>query len=125
MLASAEEKRIWMVDIARFYAMALVFYGHFIERVMILENAAAAVQYKFIYSFHMVLFVILAGYVARERDVEAQFRAYLKTRVFSRLPPSGSSRRASWWWIRCPAHSSAFFRSASSLRSSACFCASR
>ncbi len=87
MLASAEEKRIWMVDIARFYAMALVFYGHFIERVMILENAAAAVQYKFIYSFHMVLFVILAGYVARERDVEVPFGAYLKTRALSRLLP--------------------------------------
>ncbi len=28
--------RIWVIDVARFYAMALVFYGHFIERFMVL-----------------------------------------------------------------------------------------
>ncbi len=49
--------RILTLDIARFYAMALVFYGHFIERVMYLHNATAALQYKFIYSFHMVAFL--------------------------------------------------------------------
>jgi acyltransferase len=62
--------RIWVIDIARFYAIALVYYGHFIEELMLLKNPAAASQYKFIYSFHMVLFIVLAGYVAREREVE-------------------------------------------------------
>jgi acyltransferase len=87
MRAIAEEKRIWLIDIARFYAIALVFYGHFIERVMILKNPAAAVQYKFIYSFHMMLFFVLAGYVARESDVEFGFGKYLKYRFLSRLLP--------------------------------------
>ena len=87
MRAIAEEKRIWLIDIARFYAMALVFYGHFIERIMILKNPAAAVQYKFIYSFHMMLFFVLAGYVARESDVEFGFGKYLKYRFLSRLLP--------------------------------------
>lgn len=55
--------RIPSVDIARFYAMALVFYGHFVERFMLLKNPAGLAQYKFIYSFHMVAFFVLAGYV--------------------------------------------------------------
>src|SRR4030065_1791691 len=87
MQAISEEKRIWLIDIARFYAIALVFFGHFIERIMILQNPAAAVQYKFIYSFHMILFFVLAGFVTRESDVEFGFGNYLKYRFFSRLLP--------------------------------------
>ena len=83
----AETKRILFIDIARFYAMALVFYGHFIERIMILKNPAAAAQYKFIYSFHMMLFFVLAGYVARESGIEFGFGKYLKHRFISRLLP--------------------------------------
>jgi hypothetical protein len=30
--------KILMIDVARFYAMALVFYGHFIERIMLLKK---------------------------------------------------------------------------------------
>jgi len=79
--------RILAIDVARFYAMALVYYGHFIERIMLLKNPAAAAQYKFIYSFHMLLFFVLAGYVARESDIEFGFGKYLKQRFVSRLLP--------------------------------------
>ena len=44
MVPRAEEKRIRLIDIARFYAIALVYYGHFIERIMLLNNPAAAVS---------------------------------------------------------------------------------
>ncbi|MBE3144103.1 MAG: acyltransferase family protein, partial [Planctomycetes bacterium] len=87
MQALAKEKRILLIDIARFYAIALVFYGHFIERFAMLQNPAGAIQYKFVYSFHMVLFFILAGYVARESDLEFGFGKYLKHHFFSRLLP--------------------------------------
>ena len=79
--------RIWIIDVARFYAMALVFYGHFIERFMLLKNPAGAIQYKFIYSFHMVVFFVLAGYVVKESDIEFPFGRYLKHRIISRLLP--------------------------------------
>lgn len=79
--------RILVIDVARFYAMALVYYGHFIERIMLLKNPAAASQYKFIYSFHMLLFFVLAGYVAKESDIEFGFGKYLKHRFISRLLP--------------------------------------
>jgi len=79
--------RIWVIDVARFYAIALVFYGHFIERFMLLKNPAAFFQYKFIYSFHMMLFFVLAGYVVRESDIEFGFGKYLKHRFISRLLP--------------------------------------
>ena len=54
---ASDKGRIWVIDVARFYAMALVFYGHFIERFMLLKNPAGFAQYKFIYSFHMVVFL--------------------------------------------------------------------
>jgi acyltransferase len=79
--------RIWVIDVARFYAMALVFYGHFIERFMLLKNPAGFAQYKFIYSFHMVVFFVLAGYVVKESDTEFRFGKYLKHRFVSRLLP--------------------------------------
>jgi acyltransferase len=82
-----QKQRIGLIDIARLYAMTLVFYGHFIERIMLLKNPAAAAQYKFIYSFHMVLFFVLAGYVAGERDREFNFGKYLNYRFISRLLP--------------------------------------
>jgi len=79
--------RIWVIDVARFYAMALVFYGHFIERFMLLKIPAGFAQYKFIYSFHMVVFFVLAGYVVKESDTEFRFGKYLKHRFVSRLLP--------------------------------------
>ena len=79
--------RIAAVDIARFYAIAFVFYGHFIEELMLLKNPAAASQYKFIYAFHMVLFIVLAGYVAKESEVEWRWGQFFKHRFFTRLLP--------------------------------------
>ena len=83
----APQPRVEFIDLARLYAMALVFYGHFIEEFMLLKNPAAAGQYKFIYSFHMVLFVVLAGYVAKEQVVERRFGDFLKHLFSSRLLP--------------------------------------
>jgi acyltransferase len=87
MNTSTGGSRIEFVDVARLYGMALVFYGHFIEELMLLKTPAAASHYKFIYSFHMVLFVVLAGYVAKERVAENRFGVFVKNRFFSRLLP--------------------------------------
>jgi acyltransferase len=87
MEAGLKPQRILVIDIARFYAIALVFYGHFIEELMLLKNPAAAGLYKFIYSFHMVLFIVLAGYVAKENDAPWGVGRFIKQRFFSRLLP--------------------------------------
>ena len=79
--------RILVLDIARFYAIALVYYGHFIEELMLLKNAAAASQYKFIYSFHMVLFIVIAGYVAKESRIQWRPGKFLKHQFLTRLLP--------------------------------------
>ena len=73
----SKTNRIFAIDIARCYAIALVFYGHFIEELMLLKNPAAASQYKFIYSFHMVLFIVIAGYVVKEPDIERRVSKFL------------------------------------------------
>jgi len=80
-------QRILLLDIARFYAIALVFYGHFIEELMLLENAAGAAQYKFIYSFHMVLFIIIAGYVSKGSEIDWSCAKFIKHRLSTRLLP--------------------------------------
>ena len=67
--------------------MVLVFYGHFIEELMLLKNPTAAAHYKFIYSFHMVLFVVLAGYVAKDNEVAWPVGKFIKHLFFSRLLP--------------------------------------
>lgn len=87
MFSKFESNRILSIDIARFYAISLVFYGHFIEELMLLKNPVAASQYKFIYSFHMMLFIILAGYVAKESDIELGIGKFLTHRFFSRFFP--------------------------------------
>jgi acyltransferase len=87
MKPETKKKRIWVIDAARFYGIALVFYGHFIERIMYLKNPAAAAHYKFIYSFHMLLFFVLAGYITKERALLQRFGKYLKQRLASRLIP--------------------------------------
>jgi acyltransferase len=76
-----------MIDVARFYGIALVYYGHFIEQFMLLRVAPGHTQYKFIYSFHMLLFFILAGYVSKQRDLTIPLTRFLKYRCLSRLLP--------------------------------------
>jgi acyltransferase len=81
------KERIQYIDVARLYAMAMVFYGHFIERVMMLNDPTAAALYKFIYSFHLLLFFILSGFISRDSDLEFGVGKFLKHRFFSRLLP--------------------------------------
>ncbi len=80
-------KRIGTIDAARFYGIALVFYGHFIEELMLLKNPLAASQYKFIYSFHMVLFIVLAGYVAKDLSEKMNLAGFISNRFHRRLLP--------------------------------------
>lgn len=80
-------KRIPMLDVARFFGMVLVYYGHIIERFMNLENATAAAQYKFIYSFHMPFFFLLAGFTMAPDKLILPVGKFLKKIAASRLIP--------------------------------------
>ena len=79
--------RVGFIDVARFYGIILVYYGHFIESAMNQHVTAAAMQYKFIYSFHMPLFFILAGYVAKDTTLGSGVIAYVRRRIQTRLVP--------------------------------------
>jgi len=86
-MLTTQSKRIPMLDVARFFGMVLVYYGHIIERIMYLKNPVATAQYKFIYSFHMPFFFLLAGFtLAPEKALLAPGR-YLKKLAASRLVP--------------------------------------
>ena len=79
--------RIGSIDTARFLAIALVFYGHLVEQIMYLDNAAAAAQYKWVYSFHMPLFYVLSGIVHNERRLTQGLATTLKRIGRGRLVP--------------------------------------
>lgn len=81
------DRRITALDIARLFGMVLVYYGHAIEQVMYLGNETAALQYKFIYSFHMPFFFLVAGYVAKPEKLELKAPAFFKRLAASRLVP--------------------------------------
>ena len=79
--------RIRFVDIARIYGVFFVYYGHIIESYMKAGSEIAAIHYKFVYSFHMPLFFILSGYIAKTELDTVGFPLYLKWKVASRLVP--------------------------------------
>ena len=80
-------KRLDYVDIARLYGIFLVYYGHIVERFMYLKVDAAVLQYKFIYSFHMVLFFFLSGMVISEKTLNLSFGNFIKKKLKTRLVP--------------------------------------
>jgi len=81
------DKRIPMLDVARFLGMLLVYYGHIIERIMYLKNPVATAHYKFIYSFHMPFFFLLAGFTIAPEKTLLPLGKYLKRVAASRLVP--------------------------------------
>lgn len=86
MQVSGSKPRLDWLDAAKAYGMFLVFYGHFAQRIdQRLDVDVAFLHVKAIYAFHMVLFVIISGYLARETFVSP--RAYLSRAVASRLVP--------------------------------------
>jgi len=87
MVAGSKINRIFTIDIARFYAISLVFFGHIVEEFMVLKNPAGTDLYHFVYSFHMVLFVFLAGYVAKETIVEWNVGKFIKNCFSTRVLP--------------------------------------
>jgi len=87
MQVNVGKERLHYVDVARFYAMAGVFFGHFIEQIMMLNDPTAAIFYKFVYSFHMVLFFVLSGFIARDSDLGFSVGKFFRQRFFSRIFP--------------------------------------
>ncbi len=85
--ATAAVRRLNAVDTARFFGIVLVYYGHVVEQSMYLGNAAAEQHYKLIYSFHMPLFFVLSGIVAKDWGGLYSPAAFVKTRLASRVLP--------------------------------------
>lgn len=83
--STVAQRRIEWLDIAKAIGIFLVFYGHFVERVYDMGNEVALAQQKLIYAFHMPLFVLLSGFVAK--TALPPLRPFLRKQVVSRLLP--------------------------------------
>ncbi|HBX69937.1 MAG TPA: hypothetical protein DEH25_11330 [Chloroflexi bacterium] len=59
--------RITYLDTAKALGIFLVFYGHIVSEISGLGSQAAFIQYKFIFSFHMPFFFLVAGFFFRRR----------------------------------------------------------
>jgi len=86
-MKDAENGRQSAIDVARALGLLLVYYGHFVEQIMYLKNPAAAVHYKWIYSFHMILFFILSGWVKGARPGTLPVRKFVQSTLASRIAP--------------------------------------
>lgn len=72
-------KRINYIDIARAFAIILIVFGH-----TIVHNGNTYWLYKLIYSFHIVLFFIISGYVYKEKK---EIKTFIKQKFFSLMVP--------------------------------------
>ena len=79
--------RLEAIDAARALGLGLVYYGHFVEQIMYLKNPAAALQYKWIYSFHMILFFVLSGWIRGARPALAPPRSFAAATLAGRVVP--------------------------------------
>ncbi len=79
--------RLEAIDAARAIGLGLVYYGHFVEQLMYLKNPAAALQYKWIYSFHMILFFFLSGWIRGARPFAAPLPAFVRSTLAGRIAP--------------------------------------
>jgi acyltransferase len=86
-LPTHSTSRIATLDIARIFGLFTVYYGHVVEQTMYLGNPASALQYKFIYSFHMPLFFVLSGVIAKDWAEEMGPLDFIKSRLASRVVP--------------------------------------
>ena len=73
------------LDVAKFYGMLLVFYGH-LWLAHTIPTRTVMLQNKFIYAFHMPLFFMLSG--STSKAVLPPFASFLKKTVASRLFPA-------------------------------------
>lgn len=81
----AGSKRMLWLDLAKSYGMVLVFLGHIVESFSIAGLASAFLSYKLIYSFHMALFFLLAGYVSK--PATGSLFDVLKLKFLTRIIP--------------------------------------
>lgn len=86
-METSERRRLGYIDTARGVGLVLVFYGHFVEQLLYLGNAVAGVHYKWIYSFHMVLFFVLSGWIRGMRPPNADNRSFLVATLAGRVVP--------------------------------------
>jgi len=86
-MQDAQSGRLEAIDVARALGLLLVFYGHFVEQVMYLENPVAAVHYKWIYSFHMILFFILSGWIKGARPSTPPVGKFVRSTLAGRIAP--------------------------------------
>jgi hypothetical protein len=77
--------RIAWIDSARAYGIFLVYYGHLVESMGKMGNEAALAHTKLVYSFHMPLFILLSGYLAKSQL--PGLWAFLKKQAATRLLP--------------------------------------
>ncbi|HWT96290.1 MAG TPA: acyltransferase family protein [Terriglobales bacterium] len=86
-VARDTKPRVDSVDTARFIGIFFVYWGHITEQIMYLHNDIAAAQYKYIYSFHMPVFFVLSGLIARDWGARMRPAQFIASRLASRFVP--------------------------------------
>ena len=85
MVLEAGRQRITWLDSLRAWGIFLLFYGHLVESVHRMGHETALSQQKLIYSFHMPLFIVISGYLAK--TAMPPLVPFLKKQAATRLLP--------------------------------------
>ncbi|MEW6419494.1 MAG: acyltransferase family protein [Nitrospirota bacterium] len=78
--------RVEWIDNAKAIGIVLVYYGHFLQSFnsfFLTKKDLLFLQFRFIYSFHMPLFLILSGYITAGKIIN--MNNFLIPRIYSRL----------------------------------------
>jgi len=79
------KERVYWIDNAKAFGIIALFYGHVVEKIFLTYSSVAYLQYKLIYSFHISLFFILSGYIAKQP--ESNIHSFIKDKFMSRFIP--------------------------------------
>jgi acyltransferase len=78
-------ERVNWVDVAKALGIFLVFYGHYVEKLAVLDQTAAEAQMNWIYSFHMPMFFLFVGLIYKRREMSTS--DFLVRQIRGRLVP--------------------------------------
>jgi acyltransferase len=81
----ASPKRLFWLDNAKALGIIAIIWGHLAENILKNYVADVTLQYKFIYSFHVPLFFILSGYIAKKPD--SNIHSFIKEKFMTRIIP--------------------------------------
>lgn len=84
-IEASSPNRLFWLDNAKAFGIIAIIWGHLAENILKNYISDVHLQYKFIYSFHIPLFFILSGYIAKQPG--SNIHSFIKEKFMTRIIP--------------------------------------